>query len=256
MRKNDLKKNTHVLILAGGKGTRMGGNTPKVLKKILNKPVLFWILDSLSSLHLDNVTVVTGYGSDYVKEKVEKNGYDVLFAKQKNPLGTAHAVKIGLKTVSDSIQNVLVIYGDDGALYKKSTISDFLTEHTKKRSVLTLLTLPSHEPTTLGCIEKDADGRPIGVLSHDEMLEMGVSNNDILCGALCFDRKWLNKNISKIKKGKLKGEYPLPALISVAAKEGKHARLFTLPSSLEWNSFNTPDDYKKTKKKKEELKNG
>ena len=49
---------SHVLILAGGLGTRLRSvvpDTPKVLAPVLGKPFLFWLLDKLYKSGVNNV---------------------------------------------------------------------------------------------------------------------------------------------------------------------------------------------------------
>ena len=247
---NNTYKRIHTILLAGGKGTRMKKTLPKILNPIAGKPILFWTLDLLDEIRIKNCTVVTSYKSKYVKKEIQKAGYEVLFATQRKPMGTAHAVKVGLKTLSKDIKDVFVLYGDDSALYKPKTIQKFIRAHQLSRKKLSLLVLESSMPSQLGGLERNKAGKVVGVLTMQDMIEKGIKKPLILCGALCFNRKWLDENIVKVKKGTLSGEYPLPSLITIAANQKKYANVFYLNSELEWNSVNTPKELEEAKKKK------
>ena len=59
-----------VIILAAGKGTRMGSNTPKVLSKLASKPLLQHVIDTCSQLSNSKLHIVVGVGKNQVKESV------------------------------------------------------------------------------------------------------------------------------------------------------------------------------------------
>ncbi len=240
------------IILAGGKGVRMNGNIPKVLQELQGKPLIFWTLEMLEEVGLKEKIVVTGFKSEAIVKNISKEGFKVKFVKQKKPLGTADAVKIGLGEISNSI-NVLVLYGDDSALYKTETFRGMLDFHIEHGGPITLLTLPVGLPQKVGGVEKDDDGNIIDVLSVSEMKDMGIAENEVLCGAFCFQSKWLRSNIKKIKKGKLKGEYPLPVLIKMAGDQKSYAKSFMISDPDEWSSVNTLQELNEADKKKKRM---
>ncbi len=88
------------VVLAAGRGTRMGKLTetvPKPLVPVLGKPALHWVLGGLSSVGVRRVVIVTGYLSELVKEATVGfggNSLDIVFVEQKYQLGTADALKL------------------------------------------------------------------------------------------------------------------------------------------------------------------
>lgn len=66
------------VILAAGKGTRMKSETPKVLHKIFEKPLLGYVLDSVKDLTNEDFVIV-GHHAEEVTDFVEKN-----YTKRKN----------------------------------------------------------------------------------------------------------------------------------------------------------------------------
>jgi len=227
------------IVLAGGKGARMNGFQPKVLYKVGGKPILYWTLNLLEKLKITQKIIVVGYKYEVVIEKVSEMGFKTDFARQRKPLGTGNAVKSALKYIQKGTTDVLVIYGDDSSLYRKETIAKLLDTHIRKNSMLTILTTLKQGISLLGGLQRDNNGRVVGVLSSNELIQYGCKETEILCGVFCFNKLWLEKNIYKIKKGKIKGEYPLPVLIELAAIQGFYSNTVRITNSREWNSVNT-----------------
>ena len=104
-----------VFILAGGFGKRLKSvidDTPKVLVKINDKPLIFYILDQLVDEGFQEVFILTGYKSKEV-EKTLGLRYKKLvlnFCSESKPLGTGGAVKnASTKTNKDFL---LILNGD------------------------------------------------------------------------------------------------------------------------------------------------
>jgi NDP-sugar pyrophosphorylase family protein len=102
MRNRD-HKSLDVVILCGGLGTRMQSvlsDTPKILAPVGDKTLLDIILNKLKNHGFRRVILSTGHLGekieDYLSNSIwsNKNGsVEVLFSKEKEPLGTGGAVK-------------------------------------------------------------------------------------------------------------------------------------------------------------------
>ena len=58
------------VILAAGKGTRMKSNTPKVLHKIFEKPLLGYVLDNVKNI-TNEAFVIVGHNAEEVTQYVK-----------------------------------------------------------------------------------------------------------------------------------------------------------------------------------------
>ncbi len=237
-------ENIAAIILAGGRGTRMKSDLPKVLQKIGGQPIVLWTLELLKSLGVKNVIVVTGYKAIDVKNEINSQDYSVKFVHQDEPMGTAHAVATGLKRISKDTKNLLVLFGDDSGLYKPRTIQDFLSHHDAGKSPMTILTVSKPGYEYLGGIARDESGNVVGVANE---------SSETVCGAFCFNREWLLENLKKIQKSPTNGEYGLPSLIKIAAEQKRFAETFKLTDTREWTSVNTQEELKYANTLKEEL---
>jgi UDP-N-acetylglucosamine diphosphorylase/glucosamine-1-phosphate N-acetyltransferase len=109
------------VILAAGKSTRtypLTVNKPKSLLKVLDKTVLEHTLDALHGT-VDEVIIVVGFMKESIIERFGSfyNGIKLIYAEQKEQLGTGHALMCAKSHIKDRF---LVINGDD--LYAKEDI--------------------------------------------------------------------------------------------------------------------------------------
>ena len=102
----------HIIIVAGGKGLRMGGEIPKQFLPVAGKPVLEYILELLAENGCDDAVIAVHYRS----EKIEKHfssgrymGVKIRFSHEIKPLGTAGCVK---KAADGFTDDFIVISGD------------------------------------------------------------------------------------------------------------------------------------------------
>ena len=84
--------NIDFIILAAGKGTRMGGDSPKVLASLAGKPMIQHLIDTVDSFPKSKTSIIVGYKSKEVESGVASSK-KISFINQKKQLGTAHAVK-------------------------------------------------------------------------------------------------------------------------------------------------------------------
>jgi bifunctional UDP-N-acetylglucosamine pyrophosphorylase/glucosamine-1-phosphate N-acetyltransferase len=89
---------TPVIILAGGKGTRLPveeQDKPKCLVEIAGKPILSWQLDEIRKQGFRNITLSLGYKSEMVIDWLKKSGnQDVKCSVETEPLGTGGGLRL------------------------------------------------------------------------------------------------------------------------------------------------------------------
>lgn len=105
------------VILCGGLGTRLRPIThtlPKQLLPVSNRPVIFYILDSLAEANITEIGIVIKDNEDIfrntLKEYENKNlSYEIIHQSQ--PLGLADAVAMSVNFVKDD--DFIVVLGDN-----------------------------------------------------------------------------------------------------------------------------------------------
>ena len=104
------------LILAGGRGKRLRPLTDKIPKSLIpinNKPLIQYTINYLKKSGINEIIICSGYKSKQIQSflKKKKNfGCKIEYSIEKNPLGTAGAIRNAIKNLSD--ESFLVINGD------------------------------------------------------------------------------------------------------------------------------------------------
>ena len=105
------------LILCGGLSTRLNNITkdiPKILLDIKGKTVLDWQLEKLKELGIKEVVLAAGHLAEVLRERVGESrvGVKLVYAIEKEPLGTGGAIKFAWEKISKADAPVFVLNGD------------------------------------------------------------------------------------------------------------------------------------------------
>jgi bifunctional N-acetylglucosamine-1-phosphate-uridyltransferase/glucosamine-1-phosphate-acetyltransferase GlmU-like protein len=228
------------IILAAGKGKRMQSKElNKVAMLLNNKPIISHVLGVLENMRFESIVVVVGFAKESVI-RVIKNP-SVIFAEQKEQLGTGHAVMTALKKIPNSVTDVLVIQGDDSYFYNQDILSQLSKKHYSSHAVMTFLTIQVPNQTGLGRIVRDEYGNLVSVIEEKDADEDILKINEINPACYIFKVSFLQKYLPKIEKSHVTGEYYLTSLIDIAIKHKE--KLETVQGGfLPWRGVNTPEE--------------
>jgi D,D-heptose 1,7-bisphosphate phosphatase len=134
------------VILAGGKGTRLGhftSNIPKPMVKIGDVPILEHQLLLLKRHLITDIIIVTNYLKDIIRSYFGNGdhlGISINYYEESNPLGTAGAIK----EIEDMIQgDFLLLYGD---IMLDMDLNRFIAFHQALKGYGTLVVHPTDHP--------------------------------------------------------------------------------------------------------------
>lgn len=245
-----------VVILAAGKGTRLGcTDIPKVMKPLAGKPIVDYAVDMLHDCGFGNndICLVVGFKQEKVREYF---GNRVIYASQTEQLGTAHAAYVGMRELNPSIEQVLVMNGDDSAFYTCETMQSFIDAHLQSSCILTLLTSTLDKPTaTIGRVLRHSDGTFDRVVEKEHMTdEMRDTNLEISTNTFMFNRAWYERMFPKMPKIEGLGEFGLPTAVDMAKQDGCYVQAIPLENSHEWFGVNTPDELAEAEARKSQQK--
>jgi UDP-N-acetylglucosamine pyrophosphorylase len=208
---------TAIIILAAGLGTRMKSDMAKVLHKVGEKHMINHVVETASDVSTDNIIVVTGYQSEYVREAV-KYSKEIRFAFQEKQLGTGHAVLCAMSELKEHIENVVILCGDVPLLLSE-TVSLFIEHHKTMKNVLTVLAVAVNNPTGYGRMIVDDQGALIKIVEESDATKDEKIVNLINSGIYCVDRFFLDRALNKLTPENAQGELYLTDIISIASKE-------------------------------------
>jgi len=231
------------VILAAGKGTRMGSvegsEIPKVMFKAHEKPLIRYSVENVRSAGVERVVLVVGYKQEIVREYF---GNEVEYAVQEEQLGTGHAAMMARPVLENKVDAVIVCYGDM-PLYKSETIKALLDKFESDRPVLAMLTVDFHDPNfwAYGRIIRDEDGYVVANVEQKDCTEEQKAIKECNPSFYIFDANWLWENFDKLRTDNAQHEYYLTDMIKIASDQGKKIIAVKVSGEEEVLGVNTPE---------------
>lgn len=215
-----------VIILAGGKGTRMNGGGPKVLRPIFGKPMIDYVLTAVEQCQMDRKPiVVVGFEGKKVEKQIGDRAHIVW---QKEQLGTGHAVGCAREKLGGLNGAVLILYGDH-PLVSSRTINHLFDWHFQNRAMITMMITEVNDFSDwqqgffgFGRILRDGGGGIRGIRELKDCVEEEKAIREINPGYYCFDSKWLWQNIDLLRNDNNQKEYYLTDLVGLAFKQSQN----------------------------------
>ncbi|MDR1087560.1 MAG: bifunctional UDP-N-acetylglucosamine diphosphorylase/glucosamine-1-phosphate N-acetyltransferase GlmU [Endomicrobium sp.] len=254
-------KNFSAVILAAGVGTRMKSPLPKVMHKLSGKPLIKWVVDTVSSLKPDNIVVVLGYGVQKVEEYLSKiDVKNIRIVYQKEQHGSAHAVMQAEKVLKNYSGSILILSGDV-PLIKKSTLSSLIKDNQKANCSVGVLAAEVVNPFGYGRIIKK-DNNSLEKIVEEKDADIAQKQIRLInSGIYCFDKN-LWKALSKVKPNNAKKEYYITDTVAILKSMGKTAYLTITEDENEVKGINNrielsqAETFLKDKKVEELLESG
>jgi len=157
------------IILAGGKGTRMGtSDRHKVCFEVLGMPVIVRALETYNLCGAGVNVIVVGAMAESVMTTVNQRFPGTAYAFQEKPLGTGDAARKGAEILERMgfEGDVLVVAGDK--VIDPRTIRRLLAAHAQAGADVTLATAKRPPNSSAGILLKSARGNIVGILEEAE----------------------------------------------------------------------------------------
>lgn len=222
------------IILAGGKGTRMKSQKPKVLSEILFKPMLGHVLDHCKESGILDICVVTGYKSELVEEYIDNyaknNKLNVTTALQSEQKGTGHAVMMALDFLKENSNSDVVVLCGDAPFVDADTIKEAYNSHKEKENAVTVITADIEKPQGYGRIIRK-HGKVTAIVEQKDCTDEQAKVSEINSGAFWFKSSVLIETLDKLTPNNSQGEYYLTDTLSIALKSNERVDSFIAKNS-------------------------
>ena len=195
--------NLKIVILAAGQGTRMKSKIPKVLHKVLDKPMLDHVMEAAQVVTNNKPIVVIGHMSDMVREHL---GDKAEIALQEEQLGTGHAVMMAEHYIDDE-DEVLILCGDT-PLIKGETLKE-MTKIKSEGYAAVVMSAVEDDPTGYGRIIRDESNDFMRIREQKDASEEEKAIKEINAGMYIINGKLLKENLSKLSVNNAQREYYL-----------------------------------------------
>lgn len=229
------------IILAAGKGTRMGSDLPKVLHRMGGEPLVAYPIRAARRAEASVVVVVVGYEGERVRDEITErfpDGADWLrFATQAEQLGTGHAVMCALPQVPVSEGIALVLSGDV-PLLSADTLEALIVRCESASAGLALTSFRPPDPSGYGRILRDPSGRVLGIREHRDASEAERAIDECNAGTYAVRVSLLRAELPRLGRSNAQGEIYLTDLVELASAHGEVAALEIDP--IEAAGVNTP----------------
>lgn len=207
----------HIVILAGGKGTRMKSDRPKVLHRIAGTALIDHVLNLAASLRPSSVNVVVGHqADDVVRVMSERPG--LRFALQEPQLGTGHAL-LQVEPLLRDASGTAVLLSGDVPLLRAETLAAMVGAHEQKGASATVLTAEVEAPDGYGRIVRDR-GLITAIVEHKDATPAQREIREINSGIYAFDLAGLFDTLRAVGSANAQGEYYLPDLVKIYRARG------------------------------------
>lgn len=226
------------VIMAGGRGTRLGDltkNTPKPLMTVAGRPIIEWVILGLVGDGVTHIFVTVNHMADQIMDRLGDGSslgcrIEYIQESPELPLGTAGSLTLLPEDVISSNQPPLIVLNSD-------VMVDFdaralLQSHASGRAKMTLGTKLYQHTVPFGVVEIGEGRRISGIV---EKPELAVEVN---AAVYCVDADL----ISRLPHGQ---PSTMPELTEICLKAGEIVNAWPLAS--EWIDVGTPADLARAK---------
>lgn len=228
------------LVLAGGKGTRMHSDSPKVLKTLLGESMLYYVYRALKPSLGEKIFTIVGFAC----EKVE-NAFPEMkdrFVLQTEQLGTGHALQMGWECIKAAdVEYCLVINGDTPLISDKA-VSDFLEAVKEDGADLSFVTITPDTANQFGRVIRNKAGQVTAIVEtkdYDEAV-YGPVSGEVNAGIYCLKISAVDGLLSKLTNNNKSGEYYITDLVDLAVECGMNVTAVNAGNSIDLMGINSP----------------
>ena len=230
------------IILAAGKGKRMKSPLAKVLHPVCGIPMLTHSLTAARAAGSQRIVVVIGHQALRIRERYRTD--DLLFAEQRELLGTGHAVLQAREFFRDYDGAIVILCGDV-PLIRPETVRALYDRYRSEGAAVTVLTALPAEPAGYGRVSKANDGSILKIVEEKDATAEEKAIREINTGIYCVKSDFLFTAVVGLGNRNAQKEYYLTDIVEVACNYGRRVTTFLAADPIEVMGINTPQELEK-----------
>ncbi len=227
------------IILAAGKGTRMGSDLPKVVHPVAGRPMVRWVVDACKQAGCERVVVVVGYKGELVRAALADETC-CQFVEQTEQLGTAHAAQMAEPEYVGRPDHPVFVLAGDGPLIRAQTLQRLLDLHRETGAVCSLATAVIDDPAGYGRIVRDGSGTFTGIVEQKDATEAQRAIREVNPSYYCINSVALFEAIARVSNTNAQGEYYITDIPAMLLAEGKTVTVVDAVPPSDVLSINDP----------------
>lgn len=216
------------IILAGGKGTRMKSDMPKVMCEVIFQPMINYVIKAVKEAGCTDICVVTGHKNEIVEAALSS---DIKTAFQSERLGTGHAVMMARDFINEHLDDEILILNGDGPLMDAETINKALDYHTQNDNAMTLISAIVDDTEGIGHIKRDENGTLLRIVEHKDATDKEKQIKESNAGCYWFEGSELAFALDNITNNNVQNEYYLTDSLEILINKGVNTGAYVVENS-------------------------
>ena len=230
-----------VVIMAGGKGTRMKSRSPKVLHTLGGQSLIAHVIKVAEALGARSKVVVVGHGAQEVRDALAHMP-GLQFALQEPQLGTGHALQTAAPLLP--VEGLTLVLSGDVPLIELETLRQLIVASEGK--YLALLNLHHESPHGYGRIVRSwpPQGSELGeiraIVEEKDASPQERAIKEIYSGVMVVPNQLLKPWLKRLEPNNAQKEYYLTDLVKFAHTDAQPIKSYLTKHVLEVSGVNDP----------------
>lgn len=227
------------IVLAGGKGTRMKSNLPKVLHKVYDRCIIDYVCDACEDAEIDDIYVIVGHKHEDVEAHLaSRDNVTCIFQEQQ--LGTGHAAMQAKDYINDD--DLVLIVNGDMPLVSPYTITSFISFLEMGNYDGALVSAVFEQTPAYGRIVRDRQGNLSKIVEQKDCTEDELAIKEVNIGLYCFKGKHLKETFAKLDNKNAQNEYYITDVPYYIIEKGGRIGVYALQNPDEAQGVNSRND--------------
>ncbi len=217
----------------------MKSSTSKVMRTILGKTLIEYVVEALEQIPIERIGVVVGAHNQKQVEAVLRDRVDYIV--QKEQLGTGHAVLAASDWLHTFEGSLLLLVGD-APFISPQILEELLVAQQQDTNVASFLTLKMDPPPPWGRVVRDAHGQVLRIVEEKDASSKEREITEVSSSHYCFYWDCLYRALHFVTADNVQKEFYLPDVIEIMVANGEIVTTVSTEDSLLPFGINSPSD--------------